>query len=296
MTSSTRGILYASSAAVMWAILPIFLKIALTKVTPFGIVWYRFVIAFAMLLIWCWFRDRSLFSIFKSIPKILFWAILGLAYNYYGYLMGVQYTSPTVAQIIIQIGPLLFALSGIFFFQEKLKPHQIVGCAFFIVGFLTFYYDQFKNSLMGSENLFRGFLWIGSAALTWAVYAHFQKKLIATYSPQSLNLILYFFCGLIFSPLVSLEDFQLQGWNIWLVIFILGLNTFIAYGAVAEAIKLIPAIQVSLIISLNPILTLIVMGILSNFNVSETLKESIGLTGITGAMFIFFGSYLVNKK
>lgn len=296
MAPSTKGILYAVSAAAMWAVLPIFLKMALSQVSSFGIVWYRFAIAFLLLVIWAWFKDRSIFNIFKSIPKTLAWAVIGLAYNYYGYLIGVNYTSPSVAQIIIQIGPLLFALSGIIIFKERLKKHQTLGCLFFLIGFSLFYYDQFLNAISGSENLFKGFLWLFSAAVTWAVYAYFQKDLMKKHPPQSLNLILYFFCGLIFTPLISLQDFQMESSSVWLVLFILGLNTFIAYGAIAEAIKLIPAIQVSLIISLNPIFTMLIMAILSWLQVSDNLRESIGLSGIIGALFIFFGSFLVNKK
>ena len=145
MAPSTKGILYAVSAAAMWAVLPIFLKMALSQVSSFGIVWYRFAIAFLLLVIWAWFKDRSIFNIFKSIPKTLAWAVIGLAYNYYGYLIGVNYTSPSVAQIIIQIGPLLFALSGIVIFKERLKKHQTLGCLFFLIGFSLFYYDQFRS-------------------------------------------------------------------------------------------------------------------------------------------------------
>ncbi len=44
--------------------------------------------------------------------------------------------------------------------------------------------------------------------------------------------------------------------GMWMLVIFLGLNTLIAYGTLAEAFKYLQASKVSIIITLNPIITI----------------------------------------
>jgi hypothetical protein len=50
-----------------------------------------------------------------------------LAANYYGFIEGVNLTSPSIAQVFIQLGPVLLAVSGFAFFHEKVSLRQVAG-------------------------------------------------------------------------------------------------------------------------------------------------------------------------
>src|SRR3546814_8058953 len=50
------------------------------------------------------------------------------------YLLGVQYTSPANAQLLIQLAPLLMALGGIVVFRERFNAWQWLGLAVIVIG------------------------------------------------------------------------------------------------------------------------------------------------------------------
>jgi drug/metabolite transporter (DMT)-like permease len=58
--------------------------------------------------------------------------------NYYGYVKGVELSSPSIAQIFIQIGPVFLALSGFLFFHEKATTRQVIGLILAFAGLAVF--------------------------------------------------------------------------------------------------------------------------------------------------------------
>jgi drug/metabolite transporter (DMT)-like permease len=71
------------------------------------------------------------------------------------------------------------------------------------------------------------------------------------------------------------------------------MNTVLAYGSLAMAIKLTEATRVSVIITLNPIITFVTMTILSRMKVSWIEPESFSLLSITGALSVLGGAIMV---
>ena len=70
---------------------------------------------------------------------------------------------------------------------------------------------------------------------------------------------------------------------------LLGLNTVLAYGALAEAIRLAPASHVSLIITLNPLITILMLQIMDWLQVDWVSPEPISLYGALGAIAVVTG-------
>ena len=79
----------------------------------------------------------------------------------------------------------------------------------------------------------------------------------------------------------------------WVLLIYLGLNTVLAYGSLAMAIKLTEATRVSVIITLNPIITFVTMAILSRMQVSWIEPETFSLISILGALSVLGGAILV---
>ena len=74
----------------------------------------------------------------------------------------------------------------------------------------------------------------------------------------------------------------------WSLLLVLGLNTLIAYGLFGVALKLAPASQVSIIITLNPILTLAIIAVGGAY-FSFIPEEPISATGYLGAALVMTG-------
>jgi len=135
MSNQSKGILYAAITAFFWGLLAIALKVAVQKVDSLTIVWLRFFIAFIGVLIWqLWSRPASLKILIKP-PLILVMAAIALSWNYLGFMLGIYYTTPNNAQLFIQTGPMLLALSGFLLFKERFSRLQMAG---FIVALLGF--------------------------------------------------------------------------------------------------------------------------------------------------------------
>ncbi len=294
------GILYAATTAVFWGLLAIFIKVALKGIDPIALVWFRFLVAFVFLFLWFLFRDQSRLVILRKPPLILIIAALGLTVNYIGFAKGIDYTTPSNAQIFIQLGPMTLALVGIVIFKEKLKTLQIAGFLLAGTGFSLFYHDQLQNLIKGQDIYITGVFWLIGASMAWTVYAALQKKLVGTYHAQQLNLLIYGVPVLVLLPFIDFAQFAGFSTLLWILIIFLGINTIVAYGALAEAFKYIEANKISVIITLNPIITFAAIAVLDIMDVQWIEAKMITLYGLFGALLVITGAVLVvasrNKK
>ena len=289
------GIIFAAITALVWGFLPIKLKVALNFADSFTIVWFRFFIAFLFLFIFYFFKNKEDLKILFKPPILAIIAALGLAYNYFGYLHGIELTTPGTAQIIIVSGPMALAIVGFLFFGEKINKIQATGFLIFLLGFILFYKDKLKG--LADPLVFnQGALWVLSAGLSWTLYAALQKKLSEIYRPQPLNLIFYGLSSLLYLPTVNFHQIATFNFNQWGLMILLGLNTLIAYGCIGEALKRIPANQVGVIVTLNPLLALLTIGILTNLGFTFIDPENLSIWGISGAVLFIFGAMLVISR
>lgn len=296
MQNHTKGIIYASITAFFWGFLAIALKVAVREVEPVTIVWFRFVVAFVFLASLQAVRNPSSFKILKKPPLLLILAALGLSWNYMSFMLGIHYTTPSNAQLFIQCGPILLAAAGFIFFKEKLKRNQVLGFAIAILGLSFFYRDQLSAFFDNKGQYNIGVAFILSSALAWAIYAISQKKLVSKYSVESLNLFLFGLPAIIYLPFVNFEPLLHLHWSWWILLLFLGANTFIAYTCLSLALKYTEAHKVSVIIIVNPIITFITMGILTELNVSWVTHERFSMMTILGASLVLTGAFFVAKK
>lgn len=301
MNNNTKGLLYASFTALLWGFLAIALKVALDDLNPVTVVWFRFTTAFFFLLILMLFFDRTFIKTFRKPPWMLIIAAFFLGMNYYGFITGIHYTTPSSAQVFIQIGPVSLGLSGIFLFKEKLTWKHITGFLMLITGFVIFYSQQVNGLLSGGQEFTKGMFFVIFGGLSWAVFSIFQKILVRSHNPNHLNLFIYGFASLMFLPFADFSSVPDLSLNDWFLLIFLGLNTFLAYGSLALALKYTEANKISVIITLNPIITFITMALLEAATVSWIAYENFTLFSLLGAAVVFGGAILVitsrrNKK
>jgi drug/metabolite transporter (DMT)-like permease len=295
MNTQNKGLIYASITALLWGFLAIAQKVMLKSLDAYTIVWSRFLIAFVVLSIYIYRKNKNELKILIRPPWLIIVGAISLLINYVSVLKGLDYTSPNTVQIIIQSAPIMFCLTGIFFFKEKATNIQKIGFALSAVGLLIFYSSQLEAFVHDVESFNIGFILIMIGAIGWVIYAVVQKLMVRKYDPQTLNLVLY---GLPIIILFYFVDFdRLLGLSIgeYALLLFLGLNTLIAYGAMSEALKYAEASKVSVIITMNPIITVVSMSVLAYLEVTWIKGEIMSLKSLIGALILIVGGIVVSK-
>ncbi len=287
-----RGILLSLVTALLWGVLPIFLKITLQGFHAGTISWFRFVFAFLLLVGILQWKEHKPLDILRKPPWM---GIVGgacLSANYYWVTVAVDLSGPSNMAVLIQTASIFLVLVGVFVFHEHLTLRQVLGMFVAGVGLFLFFHDQQSRILETGDYFYANFL-IVLAALVWVGYMVSQKFLSRQYGAQSLNLLVYAVATLTLIGGVEWADFTRAGLTAWLSLIFCGFNTLLAYGTLAEAVKYIPLALISVIISLNPLITLWGMKILPQIGFAGLQADLVGSLGYFGGAVAVTGVVLV---
>ena len=287
-----RGILLSLLTALLWGVLPIILKITLQGFHAGTIAWFRFLFAFLVLAVILQWKGHDPMRILRKPPWMGIVGGLCLAANYYWVTMGVHLSGPTNMAVLIQVAGVFLVLAGVFVFHERLSLMQVLGMVIVGCGLFLFFYDQQSRIQEPGEYYYANFL-IVLAALVWVGYMVSQKFLSRQYGAQSLNLLVYAVATFALIGGVEWVDFTSAGLTAWLSLIFCAVNTLLAYGALAEAVKYIPLALISVIISLNPLITLWGMKILPEIGFAGLQSDPVGSLGYFGGAIAVTGVVLV---
>ncbi len=291
-----KGVLFASFTALLWGLLAIVIKLSLTHLRPLDVTWFRFSLAFIMLFTFYLITDIKKTRILFQPPPLLIPAALFLGANYYGFISGIHLTTPSISQVFIQTGPVLFAISGFIIYKEKITIRQGLGLLLVLTGLMIFYREQILVLAEDVKKYQTGVFWVLFGAIAWTSFSVAQKKLVVRHDPLQLNLVIYGLPALLFTPFVEFTSFYHVNWVEWLVLIFLGVNTLLAYGSLAFAMKYLEANKISVIIILNPILTFIIMAILGYLEVSWIIHDKFTPVTILGASVVISGAIFTVLK
>lgn len=308
------GFLLAILTAIMWGVVPIAMKYALIIFDPYTVVWYRFSISALGLTVWLAYKKQfPNFSIFKRRRRIIMLMVagFGLLGNFVFFASGVQYLSPTVSQVVAQLGIVVFMVSSAIVFKERLRPSQIIGMLVLLIGLILFFNRNIADLFNNMSDYGIG-VWFGVlAAISWALYALAQKVLLKKLRAEQLLWLIYLICSIFLLPISSPSKiFNANIGQIFALLFC-GLNTIIAYGALVAAMERWQAAQVSAITTLTPLFALIFSDLFALLWPESFTMQYLNILGyigafavICGAMFATIGhhawqyrkNYLINRK
>jgi drug/metabolite transporter (DMT)-like permease len=282
--------------AILWGLVPIALAIILPKLDIYTINWFRFFTAF--ILLGSYLAQQVKFpklSQFRSVPiYLLAIAIIGLTGNYIFFVAGLQATSPSHAEVLIQLAGVFFGLGGLVIFKERFTRFQWIGVGILITGFTGFFAEQLKVVFADSDRYTMGSMMLVVAALSWAIYALIQKQLLLKLDSTHIMWIIYGACGLLFGifakPVTLLQLNSIE----WLMLIFCGLNTVVAYGCFAESLQHWEASRVSAVIALAPIFTIVSMSITAWLAPGLVTPEQITPLGMLGALLVVGGSISIS--
>ena len=282
----------ALTTAVLWGMLPIALKVALTGMDAWTISWWRFAVSMLGLgafLAWRGQlpRPRDAGGIALALLAI---ALLALVGNYVLYLFALDHTTPSIAQVVIQLAPLLLILGGVFVFHERFDPRQWIGFAVLVAGLLLFFNRRLPLLLEPTEGLGLGVALMVMAAVSWALYGLAQKRLLDHFTAPQVFLMLYAGATILLLPASApIEVADLDGMQLGMLAFCCA-NTLAAYGAFGEALHHWDVSRVSAVISTAPLFTILSMWAVERSGLALVAPEGLNALSVVGALAVVVGS------
>jgi len=289
------GLVLALSTVGLWATLPVALKISLEQADAITVTWFRFL--FAAVLMAAWLLPRGALKkagrLERSHWLLLALAAAGLIGNYVLYVVGLDYTTPANAQVIIQLAPILMAMGGLLVFGERFSGGQWLGLLVLLCGLGLFFRDQLLV-LGGNSRYLPGAAVIVAAAVVWAVYALAQKQLLGRLGSATILLFIYVVASVLLLPWASPSQLLAMDTRHWLILLYCAVNTLVAYGAFAEALAHWEASRVSAVLALTPLLTFAAVASTHALAPDLVAAEAIGGVGFFGAVLVVAGSALTS--
>jgi len=268
------GLFFSAITVLFWGMLPIALKLSGDFSDPITLTWLRFCVAGLLLGTWQWLRGQL--QEFRRLSRQqwlqLFAAGSFLIINYTCFAWSLSYMLPGSAQLSFQSAPLFLALGGLFFLQEKVNWQQWLCFAGIGLGMLTFFHPILGQA--DHANMWLGFFIIQISASAWSCYALLQKSLFKYLSPSNILLAIYAYASIVMLPFSRPSDLAgLSNDEFWIAAFCC-LNTLIAYGAFAQAMRYWQTVQVSASVALTPVMAFILTELVVFFGWWTTLIES----------------------
>ncbi|WP_299004247.1 DMT family transporter [uncultured Shewanella sp.] len=249
------GLFFASIAVLFWGVLPIALKLSASFIDPVSLTWFRFIVALVISVFVQYYAGKL--NEFRQLTirdwLILFMTAIFSIGNYISIVYSLEYLSPGEAQLNFQTAPFFLALGGVILFKERLRWIQLVCFATLAVGMIMFFYQHLDFSKGNNHLIWFGILLVQFSALSWSCFALMQKLMSNKLSPNNTLLFVYGFGTLAMLPFISTQSFSQMLLTDWYVALFCALNTVIAYGCFAQAMRYWAASQVGPMLALTPI-------------------------------------------
>jgi drug/metabolite transporter (DMT)-like permease len=291
-TAPWLGFRLALVTAVLWGLLPIALKIVLDGMDAYTITWWRLATSAIALGVFLAVHDE--------LPRLRgagtrAWTLLTVALgtllaNYVLYLLALDITTPSVAQVVIQLAPLLLLLGGVWLFREPFVGWQWLGFVVLGLGLLLFFNRRLPELIRPTEGLGLGVSLMIAAAVSWATYGLAQKRLLVTFSSRQVLWMLYVGSAIVLLPIsVPSTVFRLNALQLLMLAFCC-LNTLVAYGAFGEALHHWEVSRVSAVLSTAPLFTMASMWVVDRIGWTALAAERLNALSVIGGLAVVAGS------
>lgn len=292
------GLTLSLVTVLFWGMLPIALKELLQGLDAVTITWFRFLAA-ALILAGPVLRSGDLRRIAgsgRSFTLLLAAAVLGLCGNYVIYLLGLNLISPSAAQVVVQLAPVFFFIGAILVFGERFRGVQWAGAAILVTGLALFFNRRMGELLPGGGSLSAGVVLIVAAAASWAFYALAQKQLLNTLASRSVMFTIYAAAAVLLLPMSRPASLaSLSPLHMGLLGFAT-VNTLVAYGCFAEALRHWDASRVSLILTIVPLVTIGIVELAHPLWPALMHPERPNAAGVLGALMVVGGAMLATLQ
>lgn len=286
----------AGTTTLMWGFLPMAAQPILQVMNPQTLVTTRFAFAALFLFAFLSYRQQlpartEIFCVQRL--GLLALGVLGLFGNFFLFSKVLLYLSPAAAQVMAQLQPFLLMFASVLLFKESLKRLQIIAAILLITGILLFFNRELPQLFASSmRNQLMGILLGIIASAVWVIYSLVQKQLNRSLSNAQILSLIYLGCALLGFPFMDWTAFERLSPQHWLLLLFCCLNTPIAYGAFAEAIRVWQISKVSATLTLVPLVTIISTELLHLFAPQRFPAPQLNLLAYIGAATVMSGALL----
>jgi len=177
MKKNQAGSLYLALAASIWGGMYVVSKVILTKIPPLELVWLRYAVAFITLIILGMMTRQSWHIRKRDLPLILIIGAIGYALSIWAQFMGTKLTSAQMGAMITSATPAFMVIFARLLLQEKITFRKGLSITLATIGVLF---------IVGVDDLGEGYqlggIFLGIAALSWALMSVLVKKVPSHYS------------------------------------------------------------------------------------------------------------------
>lgn len=262
---------------------------------PGTVVWYRFsfsAILLGLVLVWKKKLPAPL-PRGRGVWTLLGIAVIGFSANNVVFVKALRYITPTAAQLVLQLAPLLLLAGAVALFKERFHALQGIGILILLAGVGLFFRDRVQELFGGMSAYAIGILLMLLAAALWAAYALAQKQLLVNYSSPVLMWMIYATGALLLLPMASPSQlFLLSKVQVTALVYC-AMLTLLGYGAFAEALAHWEASRVSAVIALTPLLTWSFNHLASIVAPGFAQAEGISALSLVGAGLAATGSAVI---
>lgn len=291
------GLTYSLGATLLWASLPIALKALVEAMDAQTIAWYRFLGA-ALVLGAYLYRRRALPSpaAFRGSAGVaLLIAIIGLTANNVVFVLGLDFISPSAAQVVIQLAPIFLLVGAVLLFGERFDRGQWAGFVILVAGLALFFNQRLDELSVRWTGYTTGILFVVLAALLWAAYGLAQKQLLGAFRPAPVLWLLYLAGALLLLPLADPAQVgSLDGVRLALLVYC-SLATVGGYGSFVEAMVHWEASRVSAVIATCPLLTVGLTAAAARAAPQYVQPENLNALSVAGAALVVVGSIVAAR-
>ncbi|MBI0580721.1 EamA family transporter [Neobacillus cucumis] len=289
MPSGFVGSLCLLAAAGMWGGMYVVGKYALEYISPFVLLWLRYLIAFVILFI-CWFFQKRELINRKDLPLIAWLGFIGYLVSNGGGFVGTQLSTAHMGALLSAASPAFSLVLAYFLIKEKLTWKKLISVVTSMCGLiLTIGFEG------GAHGRLLGNLVLLLGAFAWALYTVNVKGIGEKYSSLTITTFATGAALLLTTPamLMDLEPQDLV--NIQKPTILMGtlylsiIATAAAFFLWNKGMEMMEAGIGSMFYFFTPVIG----GLLSWI----FLKENISQGFIAGGLLIIGGTLiLVNKK
>jgi drug/metabolite transporter (DMT)-like permease len=288
------ALILALLAAALWGVLPIALRIVTAAVDPITVTWYRFGTAALLLGIYL--------AVTGGLPRIsreswavrglLLAAALGLIANYVLFVVGVQMTTPATTVTVNQLANVFLLLGGLLLFHEHFGKLQWGGLLILLAGQLLFFNHRLPLLFTSEAHTGFGVVLVMIGSLCWAGYGLAQKQLLKRLTSAQVLLLFYVTGMLLLWPWAHPSQVKALDSTQRIALLFCALNTLIAYGAFAEAMKLWQVTRVTALVATTPLFTLLAALLAAHWLRLASAAEPLNALSVAGAIAVVAGSAL----
>lgn len=229
----------------------------------------------------------------KSDYKRLFLcALSGVVLNQSFFIVGLKYTEPINAALIMTTTPILVLLASAFLIKEKITSRKILGILIGISGAIALILAKNSSIDWTLDNL-KGDLMILINATSYGIYLVLVKSLMKKYHALtvvkwvfSIGFFLMLPFGVFGLETIEWNNFPPSAWAA--LTFVLLGTTFLAYLLNAAALKTVNPSVVSIYIYFQPLFATVIALLIG--------KDVLTWEKVAAGILIFIGVYLVSFR